>query len=156
MTRANVDDIMTYFCQRTQCTRAVEEINLNVGIGDLKVAIGQEPADVIEEFVQQAVAAGHQITMDDVQTITNNLCARRQCTRAPNVQGPAPAQEPVSLTVEGVGSMTVSAGQEAADVVAEFINQAAGVGALIDLPTAEKIMQYFCERTPCTKNLNLN
>jgi hypothetical protein len=70
-------------------------------------------------------------------------------------QQPAAAQEPLVLSVEGVGSMTVPVGQEPADIVQEFVRQAADAGVAIDAPTAERCMQFFCERTVCAKHLVL-
>merc|ERR1711871_94695 len=69
ITRANIDDMLNYFCTRKRCTRTVEPLDLDVGIGKLRVEIGQEPADVVEEFIRQAAPAGHSVTMDDVNNI---------------------------------------------------------------------------------------
>ena len=159
--------IMQYFCARRTCNRLqlntpvpkITTIELTIeGIGKMQCAPDRDPADVVEAFAQQAVDAGFDIGFEQMKTMMEYFCTRRPCTRlAINPPSPAatpaatPSAKPLELNVEGIGSMTVQVGQDPADVVEAFSQQAVDAGFDIGFEQMKQMMKYFCKQTTCTR-----
>ena len=60
---------------------------------------------------------------------------------------------PLSLNVEGIGSMDCPPNAEPADVVLKFAIAASEAGVPMDLPAMNTMLKYFCERRPCSRGL---
>merc|ERR1719454_2738767 len=80
------------------------------------------------------------------------FCSRRECKRL-SLQMPQQQQQaqPITLNVEGVGSLTVNPNQDPADVVESFAAQAVQAGVLITGESMVQMMEYFCSRRQCSR-----
>merc|ERR1711937_639035 len=125
-------NMLREICNRRECRRfelisvqdLVTPITLRVeGVGELKVAPNQEPADMVEQFAKQAIEARYKITNEMMVNMLRELCNRRECRRFEliSVQDLA---TPITLRVEGVGELTVAPNQEPADMIENFAKQA--------------------------------
>ena len=61
--------------------------------------------------LEQALDAGVGISNDMMVQMLTNLCNRRACTRL-ELRPPTPKAKPLTLEVEGVGTLTVGPTQE--------------------------------------------
>mgnify|MGYP006160751447 FL=1 len=162
--------LMQYFCARRTCNRLqlntpvpkITSIDLTIeGIGKMQCAPDRDPADVVEAFAQQAVDAGFSIGFEQMKQMMEYFCTRRPCTRLtinpPSAATPAatPSAKPLELTIEGIGSMTVQVGQDPADVVEAFSQQAVDAGFDIAFEQMKQMMEYFCKQKNC-RRLELN
>jgi len=162
--------LMQYFCARRTCNRLqlntpvpkITSIDLTIeGIGKMQCAPDRDPADVVEAFAQQAVDAGFSIGFEQMKQMMEYFCTRRPCTRLtinpPSAATPAatPSAKPLELTIEGIGSMTVQVGQDPADVVEAFSQQAVDAGFDIAFEQMKQMMEYFCKQKSC-RRLELN
>jgi hypothetical protein len=151
--QASMNQMMQFFCQRTVCFRNVASpIKLDVnGIGSLTVQPWQEPADMVEAFASQAVQNGMDVSGEGMKQMMEYFCSRRECRRL-SLQMPQRQQaQPITLNVEGVGSMTVQSNQDPADVVESFAAQATEAGVAITGESMIKMMEYFCSRRQCNR-----
>ena len=81
--------MMEFFCKQKTCVRtqlvqpATEQpITLEVqGVGTAVVQPGQDPADAVEEFAAQAIAAGHEITGEGMTQMMEYFCQQKACVR---------------------------------------------------------------------------
>jgi hypothetical protein len=142
---AGIATIMQNLCQRKKCTRNVEPVSVDIeGVGTVVVAPGEEPADAVDAWLGRALAAGHNIGIDGLTQIMQNLCSRKRCTK--NLA-------PVTLDVEGVGTIEVGLGQEPADAVSAWLEKTVAAGHNIDAGGISTIMKNLCARKVCTKQL---
>lgn len=154
--QANINEMMQFFCQRTTCFRNVAQpIKLDVtGVGSLTVQPWQEPADMVETFAAQAIQNGVGMSGEGMKQMMEYFCSRRECRRL-NLQMLQQQQQqqaqPITLNVEGVGSMTVQPNQDPADVVESFAAQAVQAGVPITGESMIKMMEYFCSRRQCNR-----
>ena len=146
-----MNQMMQFFCQRTTCFRNVAQpIKLDVSnIGSLTVQPWQEPADMVETFAAQAIQGGIPMSGDGMKQMMEYFCSRRECRRL-NLRMPQQAQ-PLTLNVEGVGSMTVNPNQDPADVVESFAAQAVQAGVPITGESMIQMMEYFCSKRECRR-----
>ena len=73
---------------------------------------------------------------------------------APRTQRAAPAAiPPLSLNVEGIGSMDCPPNAEPADVVLKFAIAASEAGVAMNTEAMQDMLKYFCDRRPCTRGL---
>merc|ERR1711981_298285 len=82
------------------------------------------------------------------------FCSRRQCSRmqiSPPQQQQQQQAQPITLNVEGVGSLTVNPNQDPADVVESFAAQAVQAGVPITGESMVQMMEYFCSRRQCSR-----
>jgi hypothetical protein len=138
------------------CTAAVlaaqEEAPLTLeisGVGTAVVQPGQDPADAVESFTQQANAAGHNLDGAAMTQMMEFFCQHKTCVRTELVV-PAPEQ-PISLEIKGVGTAVVQPGQDPADAVEEFVTQANAAGHSIDGEGMMQMMEYFCSQKTCVR-----
>ena len=83
--------ILAELCKRKRCNRTLQEVSLDVtGIGKIVVPVGQEPADVVEQFAAQAKEAGHNVDGNAMVQILTELCKLKQCNRL-QLRPPQPA-----------------------------------------------------------------
>merc|ERR1712100_748088 len=105
--------MMEFFCQHKTCKRtelvvpaAEQPISLEIkGVGTAVVQPGQDPADAVEDFTAQAIAAGHEITGEGMTQMMEYFCQQKACKRT-QLTLPAPEQ-PITLEVNGVGTAVV-------------------------------------------------
>ena len=84
---AGIQQIVDYFCARKKCSRkqVSPALELDVtGIGKVLVQSWEEPADVVENFIGQAVAAGHPVNLEGLNQIMEFFCTRMLCNRRPS------------------------------------------------------------------------
>jgi hypothetical protein len=176
--------MMLDICQHRTCRKtvltpptspAVQSIVLTIdGVGKMTCQPNQDPADVVENFAEQAVAAGFKIQFQQMKQMMEYFCARRDCTRTqlnvpalpdapPGDQGAAGGEAgaegggslktntPIELIIDGIGKLTVSSLQDPADVVDDFAQQAVKAGFPIDFDAMKKMMEYFCSRRECKR-----
>merc|ERR1711981_589170 len=136
------------------CFRNVAQpIKLDVtGVGSLTVQPWQEPADMVETFAGQAMKAGGEISGEGMKQMMEYFCSRRECKRL-SLQMPQQQQQaqPITLNVEGVGSLTVNPNQDPADVVESFAAQAVQAGVPMTGESMVQMMEYFCSRRQCSR-----
>jgi hypothetical protein len=153
--------MMEYFCARRKCKRMQitapnlpQPIELEVeGVGKVVVGSLDDPADAVERFAREAVGAGLPVKGEDMKKMMEYFCARRPCERY-NITVPPP-QEPITLTLDGIGKLTVRPNQDPADAVEQFTAAAIAQGAQIDGNGMVQMMQYFCARRSC-RRMSLN
>ena len=152
--QASMNQMMQFFCARMTCFRNVAQpIKLDVtGVGSLTVQPWQEPADMVETFAGQAMKAGAAISGEGMKQMMEYFCSRRECKRL-SLQMPQQQQQaqPITLNVEGVGSLTVNPNQDPADVVESFAAQAVQAGVPMTGESMVQMMEYFCSRRQCSR-----
>ena len=117
---------------------------IDAGIGKLVVQPWEEPADVIEQFLFQALRAGHNLSQQAVGQLVEFFCARRACSRV---------LKQLELEVTGIGKLIVEPWHDPADIVQDFLRQATAAGAGFEETSVQQIMQYFCSRRSCQRQL---
>ena len=170
---AAMKQIMEYFCAKRKCNRLqlkaptpnVKAIDLTIeGVGKMTCLPQQDPADIVEDFARQAVAAGFPIGFQEMKQMMEYFCSRRECKRVElNVPegrkaaaAPAPpVPQPIDLNIEGIGKMTCLPQQDPADIVEDFARQAVAAGFPIGFQEMKQMMEYFCSRREC-KRVELN
>merc|ERR1719506_686846 len=96
--------MMEFFCKQKTCRRlqlvapAPEQpITLEVnGVGTAVVQPGQDPADAVEDFTAQAIAAGHEITGEGMTQMMEYFCQQKTCKRT-QLTLPAPREPAIDL-----------------------------------------------------------
>ena len=86
---ASMVKMLTYFCDRRPCRRVtlnpggvVETITAQLtNIGTASVAPNEDPADVVESFARQALAAGIEFGAQEMMPLMEFFCSRRPCAR---------------------------------------------------------------------------
>ena len=131
-------------------------IVLNVdGYGELSVAPGTEPAEVVKTFAMAAVDAGLPMNHDAMQQMLDYFCAPAEALHGhPRVNCTKRSVPPaIELTVEGVGKVSLLPWNEAATVVEAFAMTANEAGFNVGIDGMEQILAYFCARTQCRRGL---
>jgi hypothetical protein len=132
----------SYFCSKLECKKLT--LTLDSGIGNVVVQPWEEPASVVEDFLWQALKAGHQLNPQSVSQVIEFFCSRRVCNRL---------LKQLDLEISGVGKLTVEPWHDPADLVESFIRQAAAAGAAMNPDAVAQIMEYFCTRRSCRRQL---
>ena len=96
---ASMVKMLEYFCARRPCRRVtlnpggiVETITAQLtNIGTATVAPNEDPADVVENFARQALAAGIEFGAQEMMPLMEFFCSRRPCARL-DVTPPADAR----------------------------------------------------------------
>ena len=80
----------------------------------------------MENFANQAIAAGVEVNGEGMKQMMEYFCSRRRCRRMGITAPQIPEQ--LTLNVSGIGSVTVAPFQDPADVVEAFASQALQAG----------------------------
>jgi hypothetical protein len=120
-----------HFCSKRACTKTA--LTLDTGIGSLVVQPWEEPASVVEDFLWQALRAGHALQPQSIAQVIDFFCSRRACTRAMK-------QEELEIT--GVGKIVVESWHDPADLVENFLRQAEAGGANINQQSVNQVNMY--------------
>mmetsp|Transcript_56404 Transcript_56404/g.155783 ORF Transcript_56404/g.155783 Transcript_56404/m.155783 type:complete len:461 (+) Transcript_56404:38-1420(+) len=137
-------------CIQKKCNRGVAlppaQVDLE-GVGTVTVPFGREPSELIEVFAAQAYTAGHGLLpFETHQAVMANLCAQMPCH--------VPLTEK-TLEIEGVGEIRVAVGQEVADAVRTFVDNARRAGHAVGTEGATAIMERLCSLKKCNVPLDL-
>ena len=79
-----MQEMLDWFCARSYCAQkdVPRDISLKVrGIGSMICKPWQDPADVVDEFLKAAFAAGYRIDDNDALRILDYFCEQRYCRR---------------------------------------------------------------------------
>ena len=138
-----------HWIPRSQCTlySCREEVKLEVqGVGSATVKLGQEPADVVEEFAAKATEKGHSFNLKTMSDMMKYFCKYVPCARA--------IVSSIQLDVKGIGRLEVLPFEEPASVVERFSVQAFEKGHNnINVESMNEMLAFFCERRSCHRGI---
>jgi len=153
----NVNQVINHLCASKVCvstTPAPLEVPIQ-GMGTVSIAFGEEVADGIERFAYQVRKAGLPLNLEGVSQIAARLCSFKTCHRPVNLP-------PVSLSIQGMGSIEVGFGEEPCDMIEQFSSKRNENGFnYLTQSEVNTMMTKLCEMTTCTKqcepvSLNIN
>ncbi len=147
--RRALQEIVDWFCARRACTQALPQtVRVPTDLGEIVVEPWQEPATAVENFAAAALVQAERQLSEAVMTeLLARICGATVCFRA-KVRVPEP---PATLTLEGMGTLTVGALEDPADAVEAFAAAAVKAGLRFGFEEMRQVMENLCQRRTCSR-----